>query len=92
MTATLKLSCKPIDQLRGSPLAPYIDVYERYLASRCYAPSTQRGYFGCLAHLARWMKQCQLNAEDLDEDVEEPPALVPRYRPSDDLRQFLEDL
>ena len=33
MTATLKLSCKPIDQLRGSPLEPYIDVYERYLAS-----------------------------------------------------------
>ncbi len=69
MTATLKLSCKPIDQLRGSPLAPYIDVYERYLASRCYAPSTQRGYFGCLAHLARWMKECQFNAEDLDEDI-----------------------
>ena len=24
--------------------------------------------------------------------LEEPPALVPRYRPSDELRQFLEDL
>jgi hypothetical protein len=67
MITTLQLSCKPIDQLRASPLALYIGAYERYLGDRDYAPSTQRGYFGCLAHFARWMRQYPLNAENLDD-------------------------
>ena len=67
MTATLPLTGSPQDQLRATALAPYVGVYEGYLGDRGYAPSTTGGYLRCLAHFGRWMSQCRLDAEDLDE-------------------------
>ncbi len=69
MTSSRKLSCNPIDKLPSSALAPYVGVYEGYLGDRGYASSTKRGYLRCLAHFGRWMSQCRLDAEDLDEDI-----------------------
>ena len=68
MTATLQLSENPLGQLRSTPLAPYAGIYEGYLGDHGYAPSTQGGYLRCLVHFGRWMSQCGLNAEDLDEE------------------------
>jgi site-specific recombinase XerD len=69
MTATLQLSANPLDQLRATALAPFAGIYEGYLSDHGYAPSTQGGYLRCLAHFGRWMSQCGLDAEDLDEEV-----------------------
>jgi site-specific recombinase XerC len=69
MTATRQLSANPLDQLRATPLAPYAGIYEGYLSDRGYAPSTKGRYFRCLVHVGRWMSQCRLDAQDLDEDV-----------------------
>lgn len=69
MTATLQLSGNPLDQLRTTALGPYAGIYEGYLSDRGYAPSTAGGYSRCLVHFGRWMSQCRLDAEDLDEDV-----------------------
>lgn len=69
MTATLQLSANPLDQLRATALAPYAGIYEGYLSDGGYAPSTRGGYLRCLVHFGRWMSQCGLNAEDLDEEV-----------------------
>jgi len=69
MTATLQLSGNPLGQLRSTPLAPYAGVYEGYLGDHGYAPSTKGRHFCCLVHFGRWMSQCGLNAEDLDEEA-----------------------
>jgi len=69
MTATLQLCANPLDQLQATALAPHAGIYEGYLSERGYAPSTQGGYLRCLVHFGRWMSQCGLNAEDLDEEV-----------------------
>ena len=69
MTATLQLSGNSLGQLRSTPLAPYAGVYEDYLSDCGYAPSTKGGYVRCLVHFGRWMSECGLNAEDLDEEV-----------------------
>jgi len=69
MTATLQLSGNPLDQLLATALAPYAGIYEQYLGGHGYAPSTKKGYFGCLAHFGRWMSQSRLEAEDLDEEA-----------------------
>lgn len=59
---------KPIDQLRQSPLALYIEAFERFLGERDYAAQTTATYLGCLAHFGRWMGRCQLQAECLNEN------------------------
>jgi len=69
MTATLQLSGNPLGQLRSTPLALYAGVYEDYLSDCGYAPSTKERHFRCLVHFGRWMSECGLNAEDLDEEV-----------------------
>jgi integrase/recombinase XerC len=68
MNSAPRLSDRPIDQLRRGPLAPYVDAFERYLGERDYASETTATYLGCLAHVGRWMDQCRLPAEHLDED------------------------
>jgi len=69
MTATLQLSGNPLGQLRSTPLAPYAGVFEDYLRDGGYASSTQGRHLRCLVHFGRWMSQCGLDAEDLDEEV-----------------------
>lgn len=69
MTATLQLSGNPLGQLRSTALAPYAEIYEGYLGDRGYAPSTQGRHLRCLVHFSRWMSECGLNADDLDEKV-----------------------
>jgi site-specific recombinase XerD len=68
MNSARRLADQPINQLRRSPLAPYVDAFERYLGERDYASETTATYLGCLAHVGRWMDQCRLQAERLDED------------------------
>lgn len=76
MNSLRQLPSKPIGQLRQSPLALYVEAFERYLGERRYAAQTTATYLGCLAHFGRWMDRCRLQAEHLDEDA---------------VRQFLDD-
>jgi integrase/recombinase XerC len=69
MSSARRLSTKPIEQLRQSPLTLYIDAFERYLRERRYTSVTKEKYIGGLAHFARWMSQRQLDAERVEEDV-----------------------
>ena len=69
MTATLQLCASPVDQVQATALAPYAGIYEGYFRDSGYAPSTQGRHLRCLVHFGRWMSQCGLNAEDLDEEV-----------------------
>ena len=69
MTATLQLSGDPLEQLRSTTLAPSAGLYARHLSDYGYAPSTQGDYLRGLVHFGRWISQCGLNAEDLDEEV-----------------------
>ena len=55
MSSAGQLPERSIRQLRGSPLAPYVDAFARYLDEREYAAQTTTTYLGCLAHFGRWM-------------------------------------
>ena len=68
MSTVGQLPERSIRQLRGSPLAPYVDAFARYLDERDYAAQTTTTYFGCLAHFGRWMERRPLQVESLDED------------------------
>ena len=68
MNSARRRADQPINQLRRSPLASYVDAFERYLGERDCASETTATYLGCLAHVGRWMDQCRLQAERLDED------------------------
>ncbi len=57
------------DWLLASPLAAYVDAFTRYLSERRHASNTIQNYRGCLAHFGRWMSQCQLNIECIDEEL-----------------------
>lgn len=69
MSATRPLSSSTRDVVRASPLAPYLQAFDRFLQERRYATSTAAHYLGSLAHVARWMEQEQLAAGQLDEAV-----------------------
>jgi hypothetical protein len=45
-----------------------------------------------LAYMVLSTRDISATATMRGRPLEEPPALVPRHRPSDELRQFLEDL
>jgi integrase/recombinase XerC len=68
MSFARRLPDQAIHQLRRSPLAPYVDAFERYLGERNYSSTTTATYLGSLAHFGRWMEQCRVQAEHLDED------------------------
>jgi integrase/recombinase XerC len=68
MSSARRLPDRPIRQLRRSPLAPYVDAFERYLGERDYASHTTAHYLGGLAHFGRWMERCRLQVESLDEN------------------------
>jgi len=55
------------DWLLSSILAPHLEAFLDHLREGRYAAHTVRGYLGCVAHLARWMSQCHLPLERLDE-------------------------
>ena len=70
MSSTGQLLRLPKDWLlAGCPLAAYIGAFARYLSERRHASITLRKYLGCRAHFGRWMSQCQLNIEDIDEEL-----------------------
>jgi integrase/recombinase XerC len=68
MSSAHRFPDRPIRQLRRSPLAPYVDAFERYLGERDYAPHRTATYLGCLAHFGRWMDRRLLQVESLDEN------------------------
>ncbi len=69
MSSTRQHSRLPTDWLLASPLAAYVGAFTRYLCERRHASITLRKYLGCLAHFGRWMSQCQLNIECIDEEL-----------------------
>ena len=68
MSSAGQLPERSIRQLRGSPLAPYVDAFARYLDEREYAAQTTTTYLGCLAHFGRWMHRHRIPVESLGED------------------------
>jgi len=69
MNSTRQLHSRPMDWLHEGQLAPYVDAFTHYLSERLYAPHTIDTYLSCIAHFARWMSQCRLDAHCIDEDV-----------------------
>ena len=69
MSSTRQRLRLPTDWLLASPLAAYVDAFTRYLCERRHASKTIPKYLGCLAHFGRWMSQCQLNIECIDEEL-----------------------
>jgi len=69
MNTTRQLHRRPTDWLYEGPLAPYVEAFTHYLSKRRYAPHTIDTYLSCIAHFARWMSQCRLDAQCIDEDV-----------------------
>ena len=69
MSSTRQRLRLPTDWLLASPLAAYVDAFTRYLCERHHASKTIPKYLGCLAHFGRWMNQCQLNIECIDEEL-----------------------
>jgi len=53
--------------LRNSALAPHIDAFAAHLESGRYATTTTKSYIAGIAHFARWMTQCCLPLQMLDE-------------------------
>lgn len=62
-----------IDWLAKGPLAPHIDEYMLYLASRDYAANTFSNYLGVVSHFAQWMHSRRLRLQSIDE------ALVAKF-------------
>jgi len=69
MNSTRQLHSRPTDWLHEGQLAPYVDAFTHYLSERRYALHTIDTYLSCIAHFARWMNQCLLNAHCIDEDM-----------------------
>ena len=53
--------------LRNSALAPHVDAFVAHLGSGRYATNTTKSYIAGIAHFARWMTQCCLPLQMLDE-------------------------
>jgi integrase/recombinase XerC len=69
MNSTRQLHSRPTDWLHEGQLAPCVDAFTRYLSERRCAPHTIDTYRSCIAHFARWMSQCRLDAHCINEDV-----------------------
>lgn len=67
MNTTLHLHPNPRGWLLESDLAPHVDAFVDYLRQGRYANNTTRRYLVCIAHFARWISQCHLIIEQLDE-------------------------
>lgn len=76
MNSTQQFHCGPADRPLYGQLASHVDAFLHYLSERRYSPHTIDAYLSCIAHFARWMSQCRLDAIRLDEEV---------------VRRFLED-
>jgi integrase/recombinase XerC len=55
--------------LSENQLAPYVDAFTRHLMERQYSSRTVRNYLACFSHFARWSSHCQLNVDEINEDV-----------------------
>lgn len=53
MSPARRLPDRPMRQQCRSPLASYVDAFERYLGERDYASQTTATYLGCLANNVR---------------------------------------
>jgi len=69
MNFTRQLHRRSAARLHKSQLAPYVDAFAHHLTERRYASHTISTYLGCVAHFARWMSQCRLDIQRMDEDV-----------------------
>ncbi|MGR9108727.1 MAG: tyrosine-type recombinase/integrase [Gammaproteobacteria bacterium] len=55
--------------LRDCPLTPYVSGYFDYLIERRYSGRITQKYIEGVAHLGRWMSQCHLTIDQLDEEA-----------------------
>ena len=69
MNSTRVLPRRPAEWLLDSPLAPYVESFTYHFTERGYAPSTIANYPGYGSHFARWMGQCQMEIQRIDEDL-----------------------
>lgn len=56
-----------IDWLAKGALAPHIDEYMLYMASRDYAANTFSNYLGIVSHFAQWMHSRRMRLQRIDE-------------------------
>jgi integrase/recombinase XerC len=71
MDPCILLSAAPKAWLLNSVLAPHADAFVAHLKQGRYSCTTMRTYVGSLAHLARWMTQCCLPLQLVDESAVE---------------------
>jgi len=57
----------PAAWLVNSTLAPHLDALAAYLSHGRYASSTAKRYLASVAHFARWLAQCGVPVQRLDE-------------------------
>ena len=71
MEPITSLHSTPKGWLLNSVLAPHVDAFVEKLRQGRYAANTNKRYVGCIAHFARWMSQCCLPVNLLDEGTVE---------------------
>ena len=71
MNPIASLHATPKAWLVNSALAPHLDAFAAYLKGGRYAANTTKGYVAGIAHFARWMTQCCLPVQLLDEHTVE---------------------
>ena len=98
MNPIASLHATPKGWLVNSALTPHLDVFAAYLERGRYAANTAKGYVAGIAHFARWMTQCHLPVQLLDEHTVEQflgnhlprcDCPTPVMRVHDDLRAAL---
>lgn len=55
--------------LRDCALTPYVAGYFDHLIECGYSAQSTKNYIASIAHLGRWMSQCHLTIDQLDEQV-----------------------
>src|SRR3990172_4238862 len=98
MNLITSLHGTPQTWLLNSALAPHLDAFAAHLRRDRYGAITTKGYVASIAHFARWMTQCNLPVQLLDErtvkrfmgnHLPRCDCPVPVMRVHDDLRAAL---
>ena len=55
--------------LTKGPLASHVEAFKQYLTERGYAANTFATCLGSIAHFARWLHDCRLRVQSLNEEV-----------------------
>src|SRR6266851_9718683 len=58
-----------IERLRQGPLSEHLDAYATGVSEQGYGLSSIRQQIVVIADLSRWLKQKQIDAQDLDSDI-----------------------